>query len=61
MKTIHFFDLTGLHAGSYELPEGDEFPLDATEKAPPEVGEGYLCRWNGEDWTIELAKPMISY
>jgi len=61
MKTIHFFDLTGLHAGSYDLAEGADMPLDATEVAPPEVSEGFLTRWNGADWTVEIARPLISY
>lgn len=61
MKTIYFFDLTGLFAGSYELPEGDAFPLDATETAPPEVSEIHQARWNGADWTVENKRSPISY
>jgi hypothetical protein len=61
MKTIYFVDLTGMLRGSYELPEGESMPENATETEPPEIGEGYLCRWNGGEWVIEAARLMISY
>lgn len=55
MKKIHFYDMQGVLAGSYDLQEGEEMPANATEVPAPELGDGYLARFNGLDWTIENA------
>lgn len=61
---IHEFDESGKFIKSHEMADSQELPEHferMTEVAPPEVGEGYLTRWNGGEWVIEIARPLISY
>lgn len=61
MKNIFCFDEAGAYTVTTDLIEGGEMPEFATDVQPPEVSEGYLCRWNGADWTIEHTRSPISY
>lgn len=50
---------TGLVAGKQNIAkpaEGESLPEGTTDIAPPDVGDGYQCRWNGADWTIESTR-----
>jgi len=56
------FDDAGLFDGKTNIKkpeEGEALPEGVTQIEPPEVGEGYQCRWNGGDWTIEIKRPVF--
>jgi hypothetical protein len=53
---IYEYDTAGLLVGSSIIKkpaEGESLPESTTDVTPPEIGEGYLVRFNGSDWTIE--------
>jgi len=62
---IYEHDENGIFKQSHDLAEGVEYEADklpnCVQVAPPELSDGYIARWNGSDWTIENARPFISY
>jgi hypothetical protein len=47
----------GYYGGELDYPDSDGIPFGTTRTAPPEIPEGYYCRWSGRGWELTLDPP----
>lgn len=47
----------GYYGGEIVYPDSDGIPLGTTRTPPPDIIDGYYCKWTGRGWELTTIPP----